>query len=110
MNIVENFNTPILKTANLTSKYKKLCLLFHPDKNHNPRSAKIFTIINKIYTETTPNSNILINIIDLIAHNVLECQTEANNLESLDTESSIIRVALVGYIAVLILRIIDYYA
>ena len=35
-------------SKDITAKYKKLSLLFHPDKYSNSRSTEFFSLINKI--------------------------------------------------------------
>ena len=62
-----------------TAKYKKLSLLFHPDKFNykSSLSADLFVLINKFYSD---NNDILINTIDTISHLILD--TELNCLDN----------------------------
>lgn len=82
-----------IQTANkvldkeLTAKYKKLSLLFHPDKFINPRNNEFFILINKFYND---NNKLIINAIDLISHFILELEDLDNvitNLNRLDISS-----------------------
>jgi len=69
-----------------TAKYKKLSLLFHPDKFNKPQelSTAFFALINKFHSA---NNDTLINTIDTISHLILEI----DNLDSLDYLKNIIR-------------------
>ena len=64
----------------LTAKYKKLSLLFHPDKFKNSNSNELFTLINKFYKD---GKSTIINAIDVIAHNILELPDISNIITNL---------------------------
>ena len=68
-------------SKDITAKYKKLSLLFHPDKYSNSRSTEFFSIINKIYSD---NNAVLINAIDTTAHLILELDNLENIIANLD--------------------------
>lgn len=68
-------------TPALIAKYKKLCLLFHPDKFNNSYNTLFFVLINSFYKE---NNEFMINIIDTIAQYVLELDNLENIINNLD--------------------------
>lgn len=68
-------------SKDITAKYKKLSLLFHPDKYSNSRSTEFFSLINKIYSD---NNAVLINAIDTAAHLILELDNLENIIANLD--------------------------
>ena len=79
---------------NIRAKYKKLSLLFHPDKYNNASSTKFISIINKIYSD---NNEILLNAIDFIAHLILELDNIDNiitNLTNLDNITNILNIKI----------------
>jgi len=71
-------------SKDITAKYKKLSLLFHPDKYSNSRSTEFFSLINKIYSD---NNAVLINAIDTIAHLILELDNLENIITNLDSNN-----------------------
>lgn len=56
-------------SLDMVAKYKKLCILFHPDKFKHPSSSQLFCLLKKWFD--VGNSNML-DILDRIAHLVLE--------------------------------------
>ena len=79
---------------NIRAKYKKISLLFHPDKYNNASSTQFFSIINKIYAD---NNEILINAIDSVAHLILELDNLENiitNLTNLDNITTILKIKI----------------
>lgn len=68
-------------SKDITAKYKKLSLLFHPDKYNNSHSTEFFSLINKIYSD---NNEVLINAIDTVAHLILELDNLKNIIANLD--------------------------
>jgi len=77
-NIKTNSST---QSKDLTSKYKKLSLLFHPDKYHNPNNSKLFVLIKQFYND---NNEIIINIIDNISHIILDTPNIDNLVTNLE--------------------------
>lgn len=71
-------------SKDITAKYKKLSLLFHPDKYSNSRSTEFFALINKIYSD---NNAVLINAIDTAAHLILELNNLENIITNLDSNN-----------------------
>lgn len=72
-------------SKDITAKYKKLSLLFHPDKYSNSRSTEFFSLINKIYSD---NNVVLINAIDTVAHLILELDNLENIIANLDDNNN----------------------
>lgn len=68
-------------SAKLNTQYKKLSLLFHPDKFHNVLGNALFTIINKFYND---GNEFMIEIIDDVSQYILEIDTINNIVENLD--------------------------
>ena len=73
------------KSKDMDSKYKKLCILFHPDKFTHPSSADLFCLLKKWFDS---NNSEMLDILDRIAHLVLEIpptqeDTLSNMLENL---------------------------
>jgi hypothetical protein len=79
MNTKEETND-IIQSQNMHSKYKKLCLLFHPDKFNNPRNTEFFQLINKLYSE---NNILLIDAINNASYIILELSDLKNIIENL---------------------------
>jgi hypothetical protein len=77
-------NTPISakpKSQDIVAKYKKLCILFHPDKFTHPSSADLFCLLKKWFDS---NNSEMLDILDHIAHLVLEMPpTPEDNLSHL---------------------------
>ena len=73
--------TSSTQSKDLTSKYKKLSLLFHPDKYHNPNNSKLFVLIKQFYND---NNEIIINIIDNISHIILDTPNIDNLVTNLE--------------------------
>jgi len=71
-------------SKDITAKYKKLSLLFHPDKYNNAHSTEFFSLINKIYSD---NNDIVINAIDTVAHLILELDNLTNIVANLDDQN-----------------------
>lgn len=87
--VINDTNLNKEHTPELNGKYKKLCLLFHPDKFKNPLNNEFFMLIKKFYIE---NNCIVINLIDIIAHFILELddlQNIINNLNNLNNYKNI---------------------
>lgn len=57
------------KSQDMVAKYKKLCILFHPDKFTHPSSADLFCLLKKWFDS---NNSEMLDILDYIAHLVLE--------------------------------------
>jgi hypothetical protein len=57
------------KSTDMIAKYKKLCILFHPDKYKHSSSADLFCLLKKWFD--TGNANML-DILDRISHLILE--------------------------------------
>ena len=72
----------IIIDKDMKSKYNKLSILFHPDKFSIARSDEFFALINVFYTET----NIIIDIIDVISQYILEL----DNLDNIITNLNLI--------------------
>lgn len=68
-------------SKDITAKYKKLSILFHPDKYNNAHNTELFSLINKIYSN---NNIVLINAIDIVAHRILELDNLENIISNLD--------------------------
>ena len=69
------------KSADMVAKYKKLCILFHPDKFTHPSSADLFCLLKKWFDS---NNSEMLDILDHIAHLVLEIpSTSEDNLSHL---------------------------
>jgi hypothetical protein len=77
----ETFIKPHKCSLTLMQKFKKLSLLFHPDKFNNLHSTELFALINLFYKE---NNEFMINIIDTIAQYVLELDNLENIINNLD--------------------------
>jgi len=58
-----------LKSQDMVAKYKKLCILFHPDKFSHPSSSDLFCLVKKWFDS---NNSEMLDILDCIAHIVLE--------------------------------------
>ena len=68
----------------MVAKYKKLCILFHPDKFYHPSSGELFYLLKKWFNI---GNSYLINILDQISHFILEVSVEdtlANLLTNLN--------------------------
>ena len=59
------------KNPDMLAKYKKLCILFHPDKFIHPSSTELFYLLKK-WSDT--NNSQMLDILDRIAHLILEIQ------------------------------------
>jgi hypothetical protein len=57
------------KSQDMVAKYKKLCILFHPDKFNHPSSTDLFYLLKKWFDS---NNSEMLDILDHIAHLVLE--------------------------------------
>jgi hypothetical protein len=69
------------KSQDIVAKYKKLCILFHPDKFTHPSSADLFCLLKKWFDS---NNSEMLDILDRIAHLVLEIPpTPEDNLSHL---------------------------
>lgn len=67
-----NINDQV-QSPDIITKYKKLCLLFHPDKFNNTQSTNLFTLIQKLYNEhTLQNNTFTIKLIDCISQYILD--------------------------------------
>ena len=73
--------TPGQQSKDLTAKYKKLSLLFHPDKYNNPNNSKFFMLIKKFYND---NNEYIINTIDTISHIILDTPDISNLITNLE--------------------------
>jgi hypothetical protein len=73
--------TSSTQSKDLTSKYKKLSLLFHPDKYHNPNNSKLFVFIKQFYND---NNEIIINTINTISHIILDTPNIDNLITNLE--------------------------
>jgi len=58
-----------LKSQDMVAKYKKLCILFHPDKFSHPSSSDLFCLLKKWFDS---NNSVMLDILDCIAHLILE--------------------------------------
>jgi hypothetical protein len=85
LQISENINcTSSIQSKDLTAKYKKLSLLFHPDKYHNANNSKMFILIHQFYSN---NNEIIINIIDTISHIILDTENIDNLVTNLENSN-----------------------
>lgn len=75
---VHQLNKPINK--DIMAKYKKLCILFHPDKFIHPSSSELFCLLKKWFD--SGNSSML-DMLDHISHFILEISTDDNPLTHL---------------------------
>jgi hypothetical protein len=57
------------KSRDMDAKYKKLCILFHPDKFNHPSSTELFHILKKWFDAGNLE---MLDILDRIAHFILE--------------------------------------
>ena len=64
-------------TKILTAKYKKLSLLFHPDKFIHQQNTEFFALINKFYND---GNDYIIGLIDAIAQYILEDEKLDNSI------------------------------
>jgi len=67
------------KSQDMVAKYKKLCILFHPDKFNHPSSTGLFHLLKKWFDS---NNSEMLDILDRIAHFILEIppSNELHNL------------------------------
>ena len=68
------------KTPDTIAKYKKLSLLFHPDKFKHPSSSALFCQIKKWFDG---NDTEMLDILDMVAHLILEVPSEPDTLSNL---------------------------
>jgi hypothetical protein len=64
----------------ITDKYKRLCVLFHPDKFSNSSSTEFFTLITKFYKD---GNKIIIKAIETVANKILEIPDNENLLSEI---------------------------
>ena len=64
----------------LVAKYKKLSLLFHPDKFNHQQNTEFFALINKFYND---GNDYIIGLIDAIAQYILEDEKLDNSMPNL---------------------------
>ena len=64
----------------LTDKYKRLCVLFHPDKFINSSSTEFFTLITKFYKD---GNKTIINAITTITDKILALPDNGNILSGI---------------------------
>ena len=57
------------KSPDMVAKYKKLCILFHPDKFNHPQNTDLFCLLKKWFDVSNGN---MLDILDRISHLVLE--------------------------------------
>jgi len=75
-------NSNQIQDKETQAKFKKLSLLFHPDKFNNLLATEFFILIKDFYSK---NNEIIINTINDIAHEILELndlQVLINNLSN----------------------------
>jgi hypothetical protein len=69
-------------TKDITARYRKLSILFHPDKFTKPGSTTFFSLLNKYYKEGFGE---LLHMIDIISHLLLELPSLEKIVKNLET-------------------------
>lgn len=74
------------KTPDMVSKYKKLCILFHPDKFKHSSSSELFCLLKKLFD--SDNASIL-DMLESISHFILELSPD----DTLSTQNILLNIS-----------------